>query len=96
MPVKLIWTDAQDTQIRRLRAEGASWDTIAAVLGVTRWTAIERGRSIGARHPPREFVPRPEDPARDPLPAGHPRTWGAMNIGTVLEGAPYPLPFFRR
>ena len=49
MPRKLVWTAAQDTQIRRLRAEGASWDTIAAILGFTRWTVIERGRRIGAR-----------------------------------------------
>ena len=96
MPAKLIWTEAQDTQIKRLRVEGASWDTIAAILGVTRWTAIERGRRIGARPPPREFVPPPEDPTRDPLPAGHPRTWGEITAGTVLEGLPYPLPFFRR
>jgi hypothetical protein len=96
MPTKINWTDAQDTQIKRLRIEGASWDTIAAILGVTRWTAIERGRRIGARSPPRTFVPPPEDPARDPLPAGHPRTWGVMTEGSVLEGLPYPLPFFRR
>jgi hypothetical protein len=28
MPKKLVWTDAQDTQIRRLRVEGASWEMI--------------------------------------------------------------------
>lgn len=96
MPQKLRWTDAQDTQIRRLRSEGASWDAIAAALGLSRWTVIERGRRIGARRPPREFVPPPEDPGRDPLPAGHPRSWGVMTGGTVLEGVPYPLPVFAR
>src|ERR1700730_7155590 len=94
MPTKLIWTDAQDTQIRRLRMEGASWDMIAAILGLARWTTIERGRHIGARPPPREFVAPPEDPARDPLPAGHPRTWSVLTVGTVLENTPYPLPVF--
>jgi hypothetical protein len=94
MPKKLIWTDAQDTQIRRLRMEGASWDMIAAILGLARWTTIERGRHIGAQPPPREFVPPPEDPARDPLPAGHPRTWSVLTVGTVLENTPYPLPVF--
>ena len=94
MPKKFIWTDAQDSQIRRLRAEGASWDTIAAILGLTRWAIIERGRRIGARPPPREFVPPPEDPSRDPLPAGHPRSWGVLTAGTVLEDTPYPLPVF--
>ena len=94
MPMKLIWTDAQDTQIRRLRMEGASWDMIATILGLARWTTIERGRHIGARPPPREFVSPPEDPARDPLPAGHPRTWNVLTVGTVLENTPYPLPVF--
>ena len=96
MPKKFIWTDAQDTRIRRLRTEGASWDTIAAVLGLSRWAVIERGRRIGARPPPREFVPPLEDPTRDPLPAGHPRSWDVLTAGTVLESTPYPLPYFPR
>ncbi len=96
MPAKHNWTNAQDTQIRRLRAEGATWDTIAAVLGMTRWATIERGRRIGARLPPPDFVPPPDDPAREPLPAGHPRSWDAVTAGTVLEGTPYPLPVFPR
>lgn len=96
MPFKFIWTTAQDTQIRRLRAEGASWDVIAAVLGVSRWSVIERGRRIGARLPPREFIRPPEDPGREPLPAGHPRSWDVLTAGTVLENTPYPLPVFLR
>jgi len=96
MPKKLEWTDAQDAQLRRLRAEGATWDGIAAVLGLTRWAAMDRGRRIGARLPPPDFVPPPEDPAREPLPAGHPRSWNTINAGTVLEGTPYPLPVFVR
>lgn len=96
MPRKLAWTDAQDTQIRRLRMEGASWDTIATILGLTRSATIDRGRRIGARPPPREFVPPPEDPARDPLPAGHPRSWSVLTSGTLLEGTPYPMPVFPR
>ncbi len=89
MPKKLVWTDAQDTTIRRLRAEGATWDTIAADLHVTRWTAIERGRRIGARPPPPGFEPPPDDPNRDPLPAGHPIAWNAIVCGTGLEDVPY-------
>ena len=96
MPKKLTWTAAQDMQIRRLRMEGASWDSIAAVLSLSRWTVIDRGRRIGARPPPHEFVPPPEDPGRDPLPAGHRRTWGALIEGTVLADTPYPLPVFPR
>ena len=96
MPKKLEWTDAQDAQLRRLRAEGATWDGIAAVLGLTRWAVMERGRRIGARRPPPDFVPPPEAPEREPMPAGHPRSWDAINADTVLEGTPYPLPVFVR
>lgn len=96
MPKRLVWTEAQDIQIRRLRMEGATWDTVAAVVGLTRWAAIDRGHRIGARPPPRQSVPPPEDPARSPLPAGHPRTWSLLTVGTVLEGTPYPLPVFTR
>jgi hypothetical protein len=94
MPQKIHWTAAQDLQIKRMRAGGATWDAIAASLGVTRWTAIERGRRIGARRPPPDFVAPPESPLRDPLPPGHPRTWHALVAGTCLEGMPYPLPVF--
>lgn len=96
MPQKRLWTSAQDARIRRLRAEGATWDIIAEDLGLTRWIVIERGRRIRARLPPPEFVPLLDDPGRDPLPAGHARTWGAMNAGTMLANEPYPLPIFRR
>jgi hypothetical protein len=96
MPQKRFWTSAQDTRIRRLRAEGATWEAIAEDLGLTRWVVIERGRRIHARLPPPEFVVVLDEPGRDPLPAGHVRTWGAMNAGTTLAQEPYPLPIFRR
>jgi hypothetical protein len=96
MSRKIAWTDAQDAQIRRRRSEGASWEAIAADLALTLWAVMERGRRIGAGRLPQEFVPAPEDPLREPLPAGHPTSWDAINAGTVLEGEPYPLPFFRR
>lgn len=96
MPTKFQWTAPQDAQIRRMRAQGATWDDIAASLGINRWSVIERGRRIGAHRPPPEFVPEPEDPEREPMPAGDRRSWDAINAGTVLEGAPYPLPVFRR
>ena len=92
MPKKLTWTDAQDSQIKRMRAQGATWDTIAEALNFTRWTVIDRGRRIGARLPPPGFTPEPEDPDRPPLRAGDPRRWGAITQGTALEGLPYPRP----
>jgi hypothetical protein len=94
LPKKLEWTDAQDLIIRRMRVEGSTWDTISAVLGISRYTTIQRGRRIGAEGPPADFSPPPEDPHREPLPPGHPRSWGAITRGTLLEGTPYPLPVF--
>jgi hypothetical protein len=94
MPQRLVWTPAQDLTIRRLRAEGATWDTIAAQMSVSRFTIIERGRRIGAQLPPREFKPPPPDADRPPLPPGHPCTWQALTRGTLLEGSAYPLPVF--
>lgn len=92
MPKRIQWTEAQDLRIKRMRAESASWDTIAEAIGVTRWTAIERGRRIGARLPPPDHEPPAEDPERPALPAGHPATWGAITQGTSLDGMPYPIP----
>src|SRR3954467_14782429 len=68
MPKKIEWTEAQDLKIKRMRAENASWDCIATAIGVTRWTVIERGRRLGARLPPADFVPIAEDPERPALP----------------------------
>ncbi len=96
MPAKISWTVAQDTQLRRLRAEGSTWDEIAAALGFSRFAVIERGRRIGARRPPPGPRPVVEDPGRDPLPPGHPRSWGPLVAGTVLEATSYPLPVFSR
>jgi hypothetical protein len=95
MSHKLIWTDAQDAQIRRLRIEGVAWETIAANLSLTLWAVTERGRRIGVGRHPADFIAAPDDPMREPLPAGHPASWDAINAGTVLQGMPYPLPFFR-
>ncbi len=94
MPHKLAWTPAQDALIRRLRAAGATWDTIASAFSVSRFTIIERGRRIGAFRPPPELKPPPEDPDRPPLPPGHPDCWHVLTKGTVLEGSNYPYPVF--
>ena len=96
MSHKIAWTDAQDMQLRRRRAEGANWDTIAADLMLSFWAVTERGRRIGLGRAPAEIEASWEGPEREPLPAGHPASWDAINAGTVLEGTPYPLRFFRR
>lgn len=97
MPSQIIWSDARDAMLRRMRAEGCRWADIADAFGISRSAAIERGRRIGAPRPPREHV-RPDpvttDLARPPLPAGHPRSWGLITAGTLLDGAAWPLPQF--
>lgn len=92
MPRKTVWTDGQDTQIRRLRTEGASWDIIALTLGLARWTVIERARAIGAERPPANAVATLDESDRQPLPAGHAESWGAINRGTGLENVPFQVP----
>ena len=96
MPVKIAWTEAQDLKIKRLRAERASWETIAAEAGVSVWAAVDRARRIGARPPPPDYLPPPEDPEREAYPAGHPSCWTPIVAGTLLDGVPYPLPVFWR
>jgi hypothetical protein len=90
MPHKLCWTHVTDARLKRLRVEGASWDDIAAELGISRNAAIERGRRIGARRPPPSATAPPEDPDRLPLPPGHDASWGALVAGTLLNGRRYP------
>jgi hypothetical protein len=96
MPDRLNWSQPQDLQLRRMRTEGASWDEIAAALRVSRWSAIERGRKIGAsqRHrSPDEPAPcRAPDLGREPLPPGHGTSWGALIGHTLLHGQSYPSP----
>lgn len=86
------WTDAKDHKIKRMRSEGASWDAIADAIGVSHRSQVSaRGTKIGAQLPPPDFVP-PHDPDREPLPAGHPATWGAMIAGSCIAGQAYPVP----
>jgi hypothetical protein len=96
VPKRIEWTQVQDMKIKRMRAENASWDSIATAIGLTRWTVIERGRRLGARLPPPDFVPAPEDPERPTLPSGHAATWGIIIKGTSMEGTPYPIPIATR
>ena len=92
MPRKTVWTEGQDTQIRRLRTEGASWDVIALALGLARWTIIERARAIDVERLPANAVAVMDQSDREPLPAGHADSWGAINRGTSLEHVPFRTP----
>ncbi len=92
MPGKVVWTEGQDTQIRRLRTEGASWDVVALALGLARWAVIERARAIGAEERPANAVAALDESGREPLPAGHSASWDAINRGTSLEQVPFKTP----
>ena len=92
MPLPLTWTPPRDAQIRRMRAEGVSWDEIAADLRVSRWSAIDRGRKLQADGPPGTTPASKSDLGRDPLPAGHRLSWDTLVAGTILEGTHYPRP----
>lgn len=83
MPSARIWTEAEDATIRDMLAAGRSFDDVAEIIGVARWTAVERARHISARRivavpEPVEAAP---DPWRAPLPAGHPVSWGVIARG---------------
>jgi hypothetical protein len=98
MPQKIHWPPTVDDALRRLCAEGTSWDAIGVVLRVSRSAARERGRRIGAWRPARKITPSVHallDRGREPLPAGHPLTWGPITAGTLLDGSRYPMPAWR-
>jgi len=96
MPEPLIWSEPRDLQLRRMRTEGACWDEIATELKVSRWSAIERGRKIGARQRDPATCDPTSCPApnlsREPLPPGHQASWGALVGHTLLHGQSYPSP----
>jgi hypothetical protein len=85
------WTPPSDFRLRRMRLEGASWEAIAEALAVSPAAASARADLIGANRP-RPALTVCEDPARDPLPAGHPRAWDVLTQGTWLAGTRYPMP----
>ena len=89
------WTEGQDATIRRMRMDGRSWDDIAETMRLHRSAVIGRACRIGAADRSRTNMRGADDPWRGPLPAGHPRSWGALTEGTSLEGVPYPLYAYR-
>ena len=92
MPAPLTWTAPRDTLLRRLRADGQSWEGIAAQMRISRWAVVERGRRIGARKLELPPAPPAADLGREPLPAGHPIAWQILTAGTLLADSHYPYP----
>ena len=101
MAAPIVWTESRDQILCELRAEARSWDAIAALLGISRWAAIERGRLVGACKPepapPRLMTAaqvtdaQAAEAGREALAPGHPVSWGAITAGTLLDGMPYPF-----
>jgi hypothetical protein len=89
------WTEGLDCRLLGLRASGASWESIAGAMRLSRTAVVERGRRLGARKMVQKAMMVPTEardrPARPP---GHPDSWDLITAGTVLEGASYPFPVF--
>ena len=86
-----FWSAARDFRLRLMRLEGATWEEIAEALAVAPGMVVARAHRIGAHRPP-NCLAAFDDPAREPLPAGHPQAWGVLTEGTWLAGSRYPEP----
>jgi hypothetical protein len=107
VPRKIAWTALADDTILRLRQAGATWDAIAASVGASRNSVMERGKHLllGTAEPASaDIAAPPASPAtepprrfitdRAPLPPGHPLSWAVLTDGTSLAGTAYPYPVF--
>ena len=97
MALKIQWSAHADQQLREMRDHGVTWHMIAAQLQAGRSAVIERARRLGI--PPTPLAAsRPAPPPcradRTCMPPGHPLTWAAITVGTILDGEPYPYPVF--
>lgn len=88
---RMIWTAASDALLIRMRERGASWDAIGEALMLCRTSVIRRGKELNAEKPISVVRAVPRDMGGEPLPAGHPVSWGAITVGTLLDGEPYLL-----
>jgi len=97
---KITWTNLADSRLVRLRDEGASIRSLAIAFGLSRTAIAVRAGRLGLALPTKPPVPAiigpAPDLARDPLPAGHPISWGLITAGTALEGAAYQIPDSQR
>lgn len=85
MPPRPTWTDVEDKVLLAARSAGDSWSTVAWKVGKSRTAVIVRAQVLK----PPAAAPTPTVSGREPLPPGHPTTWGAITTGTLLEGEPY-------
>lgn len=97
MPKRRDYTPEQAATISRMTAAQATCADMALATGISPSTLRGHLLRIGLltrRAPAVMPLPAPEvnEATREPLPAGHPVTWGLLTAGSLLEGARYPFP----
>jgi hypothetical protein len=96
MPIARVFTAAQDDTIREMLAAGKGAHLIGLVLGISKSTITDHANKACLRPlvDPEKAAPAPPaaPQSREPLPAGHPVTWGLLTAGGLLEGVRYPHP----
>lgn len=101
--LRIIWSAGADDRFARMRREGVSLRALAKAFGLSRSTIAQRAARLGLELPARPVVATAQQPrrvacdpgtdlSRDPLPPGHPISWGLITAGTCLEGAIYTPP----
>lgn len=101
MAAPRLWTDREIERFREANGLVPA-DSLAAEFRCCRSCVLDQERRLGICRPKREVLgrkrvnqsryhPLPPFP-RDwqPLPAGHPETWGLLTRGTVLDGTAWP------
>jgi len=93
MTYKIVWSDQMLEKIFNLVPTGMSWDDIADVVGVSRHAvsdkAAEFSELLAKRAKAKNSEIQVQHRPAEPLPPGHPITWGLITAGTSLEGAAY-------
>lgn len=98
MPAPRTWTDGEIKRLQELNGSVPA-EALASEFGCCRSALIEKEHRLGIRRnrlasapiATSKYHPLPPFP-RDwqPLPAGHPETWGLLTRGTVLDGTAWP------
>ena len=88
-----------DQVLRDLRKRGMKWEDISGELGISRNSALARGRRLGlftggSKTPQSILPPSVEREIRrgtDALSPGNSSTWNLLTRGTSLEDSPWDL-----
>jgi hypothetical protein len=93
------WTLEMNATLQRLRDAGRTWLEIGVEMGMSQETVKNHAAAIGMDTRRLNQIPAPiaqgervQHITREPLPPGHPVSWGILNAGTTLDGSSYPHP----